>query len=243
MSNDPYFSRTELDRTTFPAWRDGILAAEAAGTAVPLPPRSYPGYPVIELPRLRPRLWPSLDRSLRRRRRVCPLGTAQPTRRQLGRLLTAGHGITGPAWAGPTPSAGGLQAVELYLAVLHGGWLPVGWYHYDRVGHCLARLAEGAGRSGVAPMVPSLQQFTGGSLLWIVVGDGARVRAKYGERGLRFLLLDAGHLMQNLCLVSTSLGLVTVPLGGFYERALARELNLLETDLVLYVGVCGAAGG
>ena len=47
--------------------------------------------------------------------------------------------------------------------------------------------------------------------------------------------------MQNLCLVSTSLGLCTVPLGGFFERDIARQLLLLRTDLVLYVGVCGNA--
>jgi nitroreductase len=68
------------------------------------------------------------------------------------------------------------------------------------------------------------------------------VRAKYGARGLRFLLLEAGHLMQNLCLLSRSLGLVTVPLGGFFEAPLARLLVLPETDEVLYVGVVGAPG-
>jgi hypothetical protein len=30
-----------------------------------------------------------------------------------------------------------------------------------------------------------------------------------------------------------------VPLGGFFERDLAKRLQLLETDQVLYVGVCG----
>jgi nitroreductase len=53
------------------------------------------------------------------------------------------------------------------------------------------------------------------------------------------LLLEAGHLMQNLCLLSQSLGLTTVPLGGFFERELARRLTLLESDEVLYAGVCG----
>jgi nitroreductase len=66
------------------------------------------------------------------------------------------------------------------------------------------------------------------------------VTAKYSERGYRFLLLEAGHLMQNLCLLSASLGLATLPLGGCLERAIAHEFRLLATDLVLYVGVCGA---
>jgi SagB-type dehydrogenase family enzyme len=136
------------------------------------------------------------------------------------------------------PSAGSLQALELYLAVLSSGWLPTGWYHYDRAGHHLVRLAE-TSRAELLPIVPSLNLVQGGTILWVLVGDGARVRAKYGERGLRFLLLEAGHLMQNLCLLSASLALTTVPLGGYFEADLARVLSLLPTDEVLYTGLCG----
>jgi nitroreductase len=87
--------------------------------------------------------------------------------------------------------------------------------------------------------VPSLGLTEGGSILWIVVGDVARVAFKYGPRAGRFLLLEAGHLMQNLCLVSESLGHCTVPLGGFFERNIAAHLRLHQSDAVLYVGVFG----
>jgi SagB-type dehydrogenase family enzyme len=83
----------------------------------------------------------------------------------------------------------------------------------------------------------------GAPLLWLIVGDGARAGRKYGDRAARFLLLEAGHLMQNLCLLSTTLGLCTVPLGGFFEEELRRLLDLPGTDEVLYVGACGEAVG
>jgi SagB-type dehydrogenase family enzyme len=73
----------------------------------------------------------------------------------------------------------------------------------------------------------------------VLVGDGARTTAKYGERGYRFLLLEAGHLLQNLCLLSASVGLATVPLGGYLEEEVARAFVLPATDVVLYLGVCG----
>jgi len=38
---------------------------------------------------------------------------------------------------------------------------------------------------------------------------------------------------------SASLGLCTVPLGGYFEREIARELHLLAGDFVVYAGVCG----
>jgi SagB-type dehydrogenase family enzyme len=230
---------TELDPTTYPAWRDGILEAEASGAALPGEPRSYPGYPRVPLPRVRRRLWPPLDRVLVARRSAYPLGTAQPSRRILSRLLLMAHGVAGAQGRGPAPSAGGLQALELYLSPLAPGWLPPGTFHYDRGGHYLSQVSSDGGRAAWQSQVPSLGLLEGGALLWILVGDGARVRAKYQERGLRFLLLEAGHLMQNLCLLSASLGLATVPLGGFFERPIARRLHLLPEDEVLYLGVCG----
>jgi SagB-type dehydrogenase family enzyme len=239
MRTNAFFRWTQLERATYPAWRDGIIAAESGDAARPSSPRAYPGYPCFALPRLGRRWWPALDRVLARRRCTYPLGTALPSPRTLGRVLGLSHGITGASWAGPAPSAGGLQALELHLAVLTPGWLSAGLYHYDRAGHHLSQLASGVDRVHLQPIIPSLERLEGGALLWLLIGDGARAAAKYGERGVRFLLLEAGHVMQNLCLASTSVGLTTVPLGGFFERDLAKRLQLLETDEVLYVGACG----
>jgi SagB-type dehydrogenase family enzyme len=235
-----HMSFFELDAASYPEWREGILAAEAGGEAQPGEPRSYPGYPRWPLDRVRPRLWGSLDRVLRRRRCLRDLGTDLPPRRVLSRLLGAGHGITGPLAAGAVPSAGGLQALEVYLVVFGAGWLPAGLYHYDRPRHHLSQLAAGATRADWEQRVPSLGLVSGGAMLWVLAGDGERVSRKYGERAARFLLQEAGHLMQNLCLLSASLGLITVPLGGYFERDVARQLALLPTDVVLYVGLCGA---
>jgi hypothetical protein len=79
----------------------------------------------------------------------------------------------------------------------------------------------------------------GGALLWVLVGDVARVRRKYASRSGRFLLLEAGHLMQNLCLMSQRLGWTSVPLGAFFERDIARRMALPADDAVLYVGILG----
>jgi SagB-type dehydrogenase family enzyme len=230
----------ELDAASYPEWRERIMAAEASGAALPGEPRNYPGYPRWPLDRVRPRRWgPGLERVLVRRRCLRDLDTTLPPRRTLARLLQAAHGITGPWSGGPVPSAGGLQALELYLVVLETGWLPSGLYHYDRAGHHLSQIAVGASRAEWEGRVPSLGMVRGGALLWVLVGDGERVAGKYGERAVRFLLQEAGHLMQNLCLLSTSLDLATVPLGGYLEHDVARRLVLPRSDLVLYVGVCG----
>ncbi len=236
-SIDPFFRWTELDRTTFPEWRERISAFDPGET--PSEPRSYPGYPRWTLPRCRPRVWPSLDRVLLQRRCRNELSSSLPSRRRLSRLLQFSHGALDDHARGPVPSAGGLQALELYAVVFTAEWLPAGVYHYDRCDHALACLVPEADRAAWQECVPSLQLVDGGALLWVLAGDTARATAKYAERGYRFLLLEAGHLMQNLCLLSSSLGLCTVPLGGFFERAIVRMLALPDGDVVLYVGVCG----
>jgi SagB-type dehydrogenase family enzyme len=54
-----------------------------------------------------------------------------------------------------------------------------------------------------------------------------RTRFKYGQRGYRFTLLEAGHVGQNLVLAATALGLGSVAVGGFFD---CRVEELLSVD-------------
>lgn len=237
-----FFRWTELDPASWPEFRERIVAHDqqvVVPDSMPEVPRSYPGFPHWPLDRVRERWWPPLDRTLRARRSRSTLREEPLPRKTLSRLLALGHGRHATAGRGPTPSAGGLQALELYLAQFRASWLPSGLYHYDRGHHLLSQVNGDCTEEQIRGAVPSLGTVVGGALLWILVGDAARVRSKYGPRGLRFLLLEAGHLMQSLCLLSASLGCCTVPLGAFFEEPLARALRLPATDLVLYTGVCG----
>jgi SagB-type dehydrogenase family enzyme len=53
-----------------------------------------------------------------------------------------------------------------------------------------------------------------------------RTRFKYGLRGYRFALLEAGHLMQNVLLAAAALDLAAVPVGGFFDSRLERLLSI-----------------
>lgn len=228
----------ELDETTFPAWRDALAAHEPGAVE----PRSYPGYPRVALPVVKPRRFGmTLERALATRRSAIALVDAPIELATLARIVHLAHGVSGDHARGPVPSAGGLQALELYLASWQPGALAPGWYHFDRIGHALSGIVDGAARDAIATIVPSLAALTGGAVLWIVAGDRSRVAARYTSRADRFLAQEAGHLMQNLCLAATACELVTVPLGGYFERAVARTLHLPRHDRVLAIGVCGAA--
>ena len=225
----------ELDPTGFPAFRDRILEAEADGPTHVL--RRYPGYPRVELPRPRHRRLPRFDDVVARRRTSRAFEPRQPDARALSSWLELGHGVTGPDGRGPTASAGNLQAVQLVLVPLCPGWLEAGAYHYDREQHGLARIAQDTGDWNDA--VPSLSQGPGAPLLVVLAGEETAVAQKYGERGLRFLLLEAGQVLQSLGLAAAAGGLSVTPMGGYFEGQVHARTGLGPDDLILAVAVAG----
>ena len=163
------------------------------------------------------------------------------TVKQWGRLLDMACGLTGRvthpdfpdivqdlrAW----PSAGAMYPIEVYLASLGGNELARGWYHYQVRSHELARMDAPAldSQHEVQPLkrlifADGLWENAGGLL--VLTGLFARTQEKYGERGYRFVLLDAGHLAQNILLACEDLRLAAIPLGGFDDDGLARSLGL-----------------
>ena len=74
----------------------------------------------------------------------------------------------------------------------------------------------------------------------MLVGRKDRIAERYGERGYRYLLIEAGHIAQNFCLVATERGLGSVTIGGFVDAAVNQ---LLCVDGVTQVSLYGVAVG
>jgi nitroreductase len=76
-------------------------------------------------------------------------------------------------------------------------------------------------------------------LLWAAQGvsdqGGLRTTRKYGERGIRYVYMEAGHAAQNICLECTALGLATVPMGAFRDGAVRRAVGLPAGAEPLYL--------
>lgn len=63
--------------------------------------------------------------------------------------------------------------------------------------------------------------------LWLfIVADIDSIARRYGARAYRFLLMEVGHLAQNLVLTATGLGLRSVTLGSFYDDLISQFLGL-----------------
>jgi SagB-type dehydrogenase family enzyme len=117
------------------------------------------------------------------------------------------------------PSGGALYPLELYVLALAVVDVEQCALHYNPFRHRLEKLGE-AGRAdvGQALVNPSLAER--GAALLVVTAMFWRSRFKYGLRGYRFALLEAGHVVQNAVLAAATLGLAALPLGGFYDRRL-----------------------
>ncbi len=60
-----------------------------------------------------------------------------------------------------------------------------------------------------------------------------RTTLKYGERGRRYVHMEAGHAAQNVYLQAISLNLGTVVIGAFFDEKVKEILNMQEEPLYI----------
>ena len=135
----------------------------------------------------------------------------------------------GGRWHRSAASAGGLYPCELYAAVPGiGEEVRAGLHHYapDRQG-----LTRGLTmlRSGDAPgYAARLCGFEGRpAMVFFVAAVFHRTAWRYGERGYRYALQDAGHLVENLLLALAASGFA-VELRYNFEDKSVNELLCLD---------------
>jgi SagB-type dehydrogenase family enzyme len=190
------------------------------------------------------------------RRRSVRRFDARPLRvAQLAALLRAGYGRTGqllsgaPEGIGPqlrtVPSGGALYPLELYVFAWRVESLRRGLYHFDPLREVLERVRAGDERRAVLARTVYPEPVGECAVLLAVTAVFWRTRFKYGLRGYRFALMEAGHVVQNVLLAATALGLGAVPLSGFYDRAMDELLDLdgVHESMIYAVAVGVADGG
>lgn len=213
--------------------------------AKPLRARTYPGAPRVALPGRDFAVDMPLGAALERRRSVRDYSLGPLPLETLGRLLHACHGVKGerdlgagePAQARPAPSAGGLYPLELYVALQSVEGVEDGVYHHDPQAHELELRRPGLAQPVLARAALDQGMVIGSNVVAIVTAIPERTMWKYGQRGYRYVWLDAGHLGQNLYLVATALGLGPAGIGGFFDREVNELLALPPGEDAVYL-VC-----
>ena len=180
------------------------------GKARPLPPVRTPSA--------------SLWKTLRARKSSRRLETGAVSLDALSAVLKYSAGVRSlePVPRGYAPSAGGLYPVSCFVSTASVPALDPGCYHYDPLEHSLiAYRPPLPGETFSEPEVVSPA-----SVLLLLAVNLHFAAEKYGERALRFALLECGHVAQNACLVSTALGLANLPIGGYRDAEVERHLGL-----------------
>lgn len=191
--------------------------------------------PEITLPPPRTVSGTSLEAAILSRRSVRAYRKEPLALAELSQLLWAAQGITGAGGLRTVPSAGALYPLEILVVAGEVTDLVPGVYRYQPVGHTLSRIREGDVRkdlAGAALGQGAVEEAPGVLVITAVYG---RTTGKYGERGIRYVQLEAGHSAQNVCLQATSLGLGTVTIGAFDDRGVSEVLGLDAGEEPLYL--------
>jgi SagB-type dehydrogenase family enzyme len=203
-------------------------ASSAAPTGSAAATMSLPG------PRLDGSL--SVEEALARRRSVREYADAPLTLEQLSQLLWAAQGMTEPRRGLRTaPSAGALYPLEVYVAVERVDGVRAGVFRYAARGHRLELVLDHSVREQLYRDALSQSAVASAPVTLVLAAVYARTTVKYGERGRRYVAMEAGHAAQNVCLQAVALGLGTVVMGAFDDVAVKRTLGLRADEEPLYL--------
>ncbi len=154
---------------------------------------------------------------------------------EVSQLLWAAQGITGGGWYRTAPSAGALYPLELYVVAGNVSGLSAGIYKYKPNRHELVLIVKGDRRRALCDAALGQSSITRATAVFVLSGVYERTTAKYGERGIRYVHMEAGHAAQNLCLQAVSLGLGAVVIGAFHDEEVKRLLNTPDGESPLYI--------
>ncbi|GAP13399.1 protein containg SagB-type dehydrogenase domain [Longilinea arvoryzae] len=217
---------------------------------LPQPPLEL-GYPsdgiLIRLPAHDQAPTPEMDlrRAMEVRKTIRQYSPQPLSLEELSYLLWVTQGVrritTRPSTARNVPSAGARHAFETYVLINRVDGLEPGLYRYIATQHALL-LADGSLDINVRlTEACAHQEHVGNSAVtffWVAVLE--RMYWRYGERGYRYLFLDAGHVCQNLYLAAEAIDSGVCAIGAYDDDALNAALGVDgENQFTVYAATLG----
>jgi len=171
----------------------------------------------------------SLAETLRKRKSIRNFSTRSISKSQLSYLLWASTGIqrkeNGFEFR-TAPSAGALYPIETYLASNNVDNMEKAVYHYSIESHSLEELQKGDFGDSICQAALGQRMFVGAAVIFIWTAIFERSKWKYSERAYRYVYLDAGHIVQNLVLSATSIGLGSCQVGAFFDDEMNQIIGI-----------------
>lgn len=203
--------------------------------------------PLIRLPEMGKVKVPVLDvrQAIEQRATVRHYAEQALSLEELSFLLWASQGVKQvtkrPVTLRTVPSAGARHAFETYVLINRVEGLKAGLYRYVALEHALLKLdAPVEICAQVTEAALKQEQIPSSAVTFIWVAVTERMTHRYGQRGYRYLHLDAGHVCQNLYLAGEVIGCGTCAIGAFDEDELNTVLGLDGEALwVVYMASLG----
>lgn len=172
----------------------------------------------------------SVEEALAARRSVRAFGTQGLNLQQISQLAWAAQGITDASRGYRTaPSAGATYPIKLYFAVK--GSL----YVYLPAEHSLEKLSGEDIRQALSAAAGNQKAVAEAPCSIIIAGCAQKLAGQFGKNAWKFMLLEAGHIAQNIQLQAVCLGLGSVPVGGFDEKKVAEICKLPAEEEPIYI--------
>ncbi|MFC2063254.1 SagB/ThcOx family dehydrogenase [Chloroflexota bacterium] len=139
------------------------------------------------------------------------------------------------------PSAGARHAFETYLAVLNVDSLGKGFYRYLPLEHklvmeCLDNIAD----RKIAQACFSQNWIAKASVLFMWAAIPERMEWRYGLAAHRVILIDAGHVCQNLYLACEAIGAGACAIAAYDQDLIDKLLGLDgNNEFTIYTAAVG----
>lgn len=190
---------------------------------------------LIDLPDPRFESEVSLEEAILRRRSTREFSNKPVTIEEVSQLLWAAQGITSERGYRAAPSAGALYPLEVYVVVGYVDDLSLGVYWYRPSEHALVKVTGGDVVRGLTEAALMQQSVREAAVNLVITAVYSGTTQKYGDRGVRYVHLEAGHTAQNICLQATALDLGAVTVGSFSDDGVRWTLKLPEEEQPLYI--------
>jgi len=173
----------------------------------------------------------SIEETLHQRRSERNYKKGPLNQEQVSQLLWAASGKN--LYRRTAPSAGATYPLEIYLVVGEVDGLEKGIYYYSPSRHTLERKKEQDIRNPLSSASLGQRMIERAPINIIIAADYGRTTGHYGQRGMRYVHMEVGHVGQNISLQAIALGLGTVMIGAFEDRQVKEVLGIEEEPLYI----------
>lgn len=177
---------------------------------------------------------------LQKRKSTRNFTTRPITSQQLSYLLYAANALM-PNGSRTAPSARAVYPIDIYVFIQNVTGFEKGIYFYNPRYHYLQKVKTGDFISVLAAACNHQPAVSKAAVVISLIYVASRFKQRYGERGVHFAALEAGHISQNFLLAATKLNLGALPVGGFDNGKILSILGLsIQKKATLYLNLAGS---